>query len=249
MTRCRTMRNGPGGRARDVHGIAEWQNSSGQFFFHPRRSVSGRLCLGAPDLPGVPVGHYPLWIPLILPTITTEFLTCFKKFRIDHDHRCHGDHPHGLLYRDSFTWHGLETTTAASLVYLTIAWTVIAVMGRSGKTGSSPARSERLRMIRLWMWMSLSGMPHLFSGGLYLTVQLAVFAIVGGLVLGILLGAAVVSGQPWLYYPVSAYVHFFKTFATAGHLLAVFSVGHHGPQSEWICSPSSRSLFMKPLIF
>jgi glutamate/aspartate transport system permease protein len=51
--------------------------------------------------------------------------------------------------------------------------------------------------------------PFIF-GGLYLTVQLAVFAIGGGLVLGILLGAARLSRRPWLYYPVSAYVHFFR---------------------------------------
>jgi glutamate/aspartate transport system permease protein len=37
---------------------------------------------------------------------------------------------HTAYYIDSFTWHGLETTTGASLVYLLIAWTVIAVMGR-----------------------------------------------------------------------------------------------------------------------
>ena len=47
-------------------------------------------------------------------------------------------------------------------------------------------------------------------GGLGLTFQLAILAIAGGLLLGILLGAARVSKSPWLYYPASAYIHFFR---------------------------------------
>jgi len=49
-----------------------------------------------------------------------------------------------------------------------------------------------------------------FLGGLALTFELAVLAIGGGLVLGIALGAARVSGKAWLYWPASAYIHFFR---------------------------------------
>jgi glutamate/aspartate transport system permease protein len=35
---------------------------------------------------------------------------------------------HTAYYIDSFTWHGLETTTAASLVYLCIALCVVLFM-------------------------------------------------------------------------------------------------------------------------
>ena len=51
--------------------------------------------------------------------------------------------------------------------------------------------------------------PFIF-GGLWLTFQLAVLAILGGLFLGTLLGVARISGRWWIYYPASAYVHFFR---------------------------------------
>ncbi|MGD8388625.1 MAG: amino acid ABC transporter permease [Desulfobacteraceae bacterium] len=47
-------------------------------------------------------------------------------------------------------------------------------------------------------------------GGLVLTFELAVLAIGGGLCLGVLLGTARISSRPWIYYPASAYVHFFR---------------------------------------
>ncbi len=47
-------------------------------------------------------------------------------------------------------------------------------------------------------------------GGLVLTFELAALAIAGGLALGIALGAARVSGKAWLYWPASAYIHFFR---------------------------------------
>jgi glutamate/aspartate transport system permease protein len=50
---------------------------------------------------------------------------------------------HTAYYIDSFTWHGLETTTAASLVYLTIAWTVIAVMGQVEKRVYIPGQIRK----------------------------------------------------------------------------------------------------------
>lgn len=62
---------------------------------------------------------------LILPAFTTEFLTCFKNSALAMTIGVM-ETTHTAYYIDSFTWHGLETTTAASLVYLTIA-VVIAV--------------------------------------------------------------------------------------------------------------------------
>ncbi len=47
-------------------------------------------------------------------------------------------------------------------------------------------------------------------GGLVLTFELAFLAIAGGLLLGVILGLARVSRNPWLYYPAGAYVHFFR---------------------------------------
>lgn len=65
---------------------------------------------------------------LILPTFTTEFLTCFKNSALTMTIGVM-ETTHTAYYIDSFTWHGLETTTAASLVYLTIAWTIVLIMG------------------------------------------------------------------------------------------------------------------------
>jgi glutamate/aspartate transport system permease protein len=69
---------------------------------------------------------------LILPTFTTDFLTCFKNSALTMTIGVM-ETTHTAYYIDSFTWHGLETTTAASLVYLTIAWTIILAMGRIEK--------------------------------------------------------------------------------------------------------------------
>jgi len=49
-----------------------------------------------------------------------------------------------------------------------------------------------------------------FLGGLLLTFKLAVIAISGGIFLGILLAQARLSSRPWLYYPATIYVHFFR---------------------------------------
>ncbi len=65
---------------------------------------------------------------LILPTFTTEFLTCFKNSALTMTIGVM-ELTHTAYYVDSFTWHGLETTTAASVVYLSVAWSVIALMG------------------------------------------------------------------------------------------------------------------------
>jgi glutamate/aspartate transport system permease protein len=47
-------------------------------------------------------------------------------------------------------------------------------------------------------------------GGLGLTLQLAAITIVGGLILGILLALARLSSRFWLYWPATAYIHFFR---------------------------------------
>ncbi len=62
----------------------------------------------------------PLAFRLIMPSFTTEFLTCFKNSALAMTISVM-ETTHTAYYIDSFTWHGLETTTAASLVYLCIA--------------------------------------------------------------------------------------------------------------------------------
>ncbi len=65
---------------------------------------------------------------IMLPPLTTELLTCFKNSALTMTI--------GVMettgmanYIDSFTFHGLETTTAASMVYLTISGLVVLFMG------------------------------------------------------------------------------------------------------------------------
>jgi glutamate/aspartate transport system permease protein len=47
-------------------------------------------------------------------------------------------------------------------------------------------------------------------GGLWVTFKLAVFALAGGIFLGMLVGLARVSKNKWIYYPVTAYVNFLR---------------------------------------
>ena len=60
---------------------------------------------------------------IIIPSFTTEFLTCFKNSALAMTIGVM-EITHTAYIIDSFTWHGLETTTAASLCYLAIAQTV-----------------------------------------------------------------------------------------------------------------------------
>lgn len=48
-------------------------------------------------------------------------------------------------------------------------------------------------------------------GGLGLTLQLAAIALAGGLPLGVVVGMGRLSNTPWIYYPATAYVHFFRS--------------------------------------
>ncbi len=65
---------------------------------------------------------------LALPTITTEFLTCFKNSALTMTIGVM-EITHTASHVEAFTSRGLETTTAASVVYLSLAWAVIALMG------------------------------------------------------------------------------------------------------------------------
>lgn len=47
-------------------------------------------------------------------------------------------------------------------------------------------------------------------GGLFITLKLAVFALAGGIGLGMLVGLARLSSNPWIYYPITAYVNFLR---------------------------------------
>jgi len=47
-------------------------------------------------------------------------------------------------------------------------------------------------------------------GGLWVTFQLSLFALAGGIFLGMLVGLARLSKKPWIYYPVTAYVNFLR---------------------------------------
>lgn len=60
---------------------------------------------------------------IIIPPFTTEFLTCFKNSALAMTIGVM-EITHTAYYIDSFTWRGLETTTAASLTYLMISGVV-----------------------------------------------------------------------------------------------------------------------------
>ncbi len=47
-------------------------------------------------------------------------------------------------------------------------------------------------------------------GGLWVTFKLSLFALSGGILLGMLVGLARLSKKPWIYYPVTAYVNFLR---------------------------------------
>jgi glutamate/aspartate transport system permease protein len=56
---------------------------------------------------------------------------------------------------------------------------------------------------------TLNNLPFLL-GGLVVTFKLAVFAVSGGIFLGILVGLARISKKWWIYYPVTYYVNFLR---------------------------------------
>ncbi len=74
----------------------------------------------------------PFALRIALPPLTTEFLTCFKNSALAMTIGVM-EVTHTAYYIDSFTWHGLETTTAASVVYLVIALAIIGCMALAEK--------------------------------------------------------------------------------------------------------------------
>jgi glutamate/aspartate transport system permease protein len=55
----------------------------------------------------------------------------------------------------------------------------------------------------------LNNLPYLL-GGFLTNLQLAAFALAGGLFLGALVGLGRISQRPWVYYPVTLYVNFLR---------------------------------------
>jgi glutamate/aspartate transport system permease protein len=86
----------------------------------------------------------PLAVRIMLPPLTTEFLTTFKNSSLAMTV--------GVLETtfmsqqiEAYTFHGLEATTGASLVYLAITMIVIVIMGRLEKRLSIPGFIARNR--------------------------------------------------------------------------------------------------------
>jgi len=69
----------------------------------------------------------PYAVRLIMPPLTTEFLTCFKNSALTMTIGVM-ETTHTARYIESFTFHGIETTTAACLVYMGITLSVVLVM-------------------------------------------------------------------------------------------------------------------------
>jgi len=69
----------------------------------------------------------PYAIRIIIPPFTTEFLTCFKNSALTMTIGVLETTGASYLI-DSYTWHGLETTTAASVVYIVITLCVVGFM-------------------------------------------------------------------------------------------------------------------------
>ena len=94
--------------------------------------------------PGQVYGYVilPYAFRIIIPAFTTEFLTCFKNSALTMTIGVM-EITHTAYVIDSFTWHGLETTTAASLCYLVIAQAVALVMWRVEKKWAVPGLIRR----------------------------------------------------------------------------------------------------------
>ena len=60
-------------------------------------------------------------------------------------------------------------------------------------------------------WAVITDNMAYMLGGLGLTFQLTVIAVLGGLSFGCLLALGRLSSKKWAYYPASAYVHFFRS--------------------------------------
>ena len=81
---------------------------------------------------------------IIIPSFTTEFLTCFKNSALAMTIGVM-EITHTAYYIDSFTWRGLETTTAATGCYLIISSGIIFMMGWVEKKFRIPGMIGRFR--------------------------------------------------------------------------------------------------------
>lgn len=70
----------------------------------------------------------PYAVRIVIPPLTTEFLTCFKNSALTMTIGVL--ETTGMAYLiDSYTWRGLETTSAASLVYIITSMSIVVFMG------------------------------------------------------------------------------------------------------------------------
>ena len=59
-------------------------------------------------------------------------------------------------------------------------------------------------------WSVITKNLEFMLGGLLLTFELALITLAGGLLLGIVLALGRLSSKPWLHYPATVYIHFFR---------------------------------------
>ncbi|MBA7530787.1 Glutamate/aspartate import permease protein GltJ [subsurface metagenome] len=70
----------------------------------------------------------PYGIRIVMPPLTTEFLTCFKNSALTMTIGVL--ETTGMAYLiDSYTWHGLETISGACMVYIITTMTIVVFMG------------------------------------------------------------------------------------------------------------------------
>ena len=60
-------------------------------------------------------------------------------------------------------------------------------------------------------WGVIARNGEFMLGGLCLSFELALITLAGGLLVGIVLAMGRLSSKPWLYYPATLYVHFFRS--------------------------------------
>jgi len=86
----------------------------------------------------------PYALRIIIPPFTTEFLTCFKNSALTMTIGVLETTGASYLI-DSYTWHGLETTTAASVVYIVITLCVVLFMAWVERRVQIPGMISRRR--------------------------------------------------------------------------------------------------------
>ena len=84
----------------------------------------------------------PSAVRIALPPLITEFLTCFKNSALTMTIGVLETTGTAYLI-DSYTWHGLETTSAACVVYIITSMTIVVLMGWVEKRVSIPGMISR----------------------------------------------------------------------------------------------------------